>query len=63
MDKIYKEDIIIFGRAICTWCGSRTDLIHVEVSKVRANKKPESYDTIICKDCFKDLPDNSEREQ
>ena len=53
----FKEDVIIFGKVLCTWCGSNCELIHIEVSKIRNDKKPESYDTIICKECFKDLPD------
>lgn len=57
-NRTYKEDLIIFGPVHCTWCGSNVDLIHVEVSKIRVNKSPEIFDTVICKECFKDLPDH-----
>lgn len=54
----YKEDIIIFGKVVCTWCGSQKDLMHIEVSKIRVNKVPEIHDTVICKECFNELPDH-----
>lgn len=62
MSKIYKEDVIVFGKCLCTWCGSSFDLIHIEVSKIRKDQKPESFDTVICLECFKDIPNNNDRE-
>jgi hypothetical protein len=62
MSKIYKEDVIVFGKCLCIWCGSSFDLIHINISPVRKDKKPESYDTVICLECFRDIPDNNERE-
>lgn len=57
--KTHKEDIIIFGKCLCTWCGSNTDLIHIEVSKIIKDKATEVYDTVICRECYRELPDHS----
>lgn len=57
---IYKEDIIIFGKVLCTWCGSFSDLMYIEVSKI----KPKiHFDTVICRECYKDIPHYEESEE
>lgn len=60
--KIYKEDVIVFGKCLCTWCGSSFDLIHIEISPIRKDEKIQSQDTVICLECFKDIPENTDRE-
>lgn len=52
----YKENTIIFGKVLCTHCGSDTELIHIEMTIADPDKPWNSWETIICRDCYKDLP-------
>jgi hypothetical protein len=59
----YKNDAIIFCKAICTHCGSESELLHVELTAIETknNKhKFHSNNTILCRDCYKDLPEKKE---
>lgn len=55
-NKIYKDETIVFGKVICTHCGINTDLLHVELSHISEYKKIYSHETIICRDCWENLP-------
>jgi hypothetical protein len=60
--KVYRENVVIFGKVQCTHCGINTDLLHVEMSVVDSIRPWNSWDTIICKDCLHNLPSYEEEE-
>lgn len=53
---VYKESTTVFGKVVCTHCGRTEDLMHVEMSAIHSSRPYNSFETIICKDCFNDLP-------
>jgi len=59
----YKENAIVFGKVICTHCGSDTELLHVELSALSISKPIDSWDTIICRECFGKLPSLQDMEE
>jgi hypothetical protein len=62
----YKNDSIVFGKVLCTHCGSDSELLHVELSalKVIGNyKKIESYETTLCKPCYRRLPEREDNNE
>jgi hypothetical protein len=52
----YKENATVFGKVQCTHCGINTNLLHVELAVLTLSKPWESWDTVICKDCYAKLP-------
>jgi len=45
---IYQQDITIFGRLLCAWCGVDSPLYKVEVAATQVCN--------LCEDCIDDLP-------
>jgi hypothetical protein len=58
--KVYRENVVIFGKVLCDRCGINTDLIHVEMSVVDSTRAWNSWDEHICRDCLRDLPSREE---
>jgi hypothetical protein len=57
----YKNDAIVFGKALCTYCGSDCELLHVELSTQNQDtKKISSHETLLCRTCYSELPDREE---
>jgi hypothetical protein len=59
----YKDYAIVFGKVLCTHCGSDSELLHVELSALKVigdEIKVKSYETTICKPCYKDLPERED---
>lgn len=56
----YKDDATIFCKVVCTHCGSDTELMHVNLSAIDENKKIHSHDTVICRSCYRDLPERED---
>lgn len=59
----YKNDATIYCKAICTHCGADSKLLHVGLTAIENNEtryKFHSTDTILCRDCYKDLPERDE---
>jgi hypothetical protein len=55
-NKIYKDETTIFGRVVCTHCGINTNLLYVELSWLTENFGVKSSETVLCRDCWEDLP-------
>lgn len=56
-NKIYKDETTVFGIVTCTHCGINADLLHVELSWRTKNFGVQSNISILCRDCWNDLPE------
>ncbi len=61
--KFYRDDAIIFCKVTCTHCGSDTELMHINLSaRNEINGSITSYDTVLCRGCYRELPSREEEE-
>jgi hypothetical protein len=52
----YKEESTVYCKVQCRTCGSNHELLEVNLSCINDNGKIESFDSILCKSCYEDLP-------
>lgn len=60
--EFYKDDAVIFGKVLCTHCGSDTDLMYVELNAYDG-KEFHTHNTELCRECYRALPTREEEEE
>lgn len=58
--KVYIENCTIFGKVLCTHCGSDGGLAYIQMS---TRDMKDQWETVLCKACIKEIPSYHEENE